>query len=128
MVTMRYTRLGRTGLTVSRLCLGTVNFGGRVEETEAHELMDRALAAGINFVDTADTYGWRVRKGYAEELIGRWLSTRRSDVVLATKVGDPMSERLNDSGLSVWRTIRRPSSRWHISTSTSMRPPATCSR
>ncbi|MEV5597102.1 aldo/keto reductase [Streptomyces sp. NPDC052496] len=95
-------RLGRTGLTVSRLALGTVNFGGRVEEPEAGRLMDHALACGVNLVDTADCYGWRVHKGHTEEVIGRWLGKgrRRDDVVLATKVGWPMGEGPNDRGLS----------------------------
>ena len=100
---MIHTQLGRTGLRVSRLGLGTVNFGGRVEEPEAHRLMDHALERGINLIDTANTYGWRVYKGHTEEVIGRWLdkrATRRDQVVLATKVGDPMGEGLNDHGLS----------------------------
>ena len=100
---MIYTQLGRTGLRVSRLALGTVNFGGRVEEPEAHRLMDYALQRGINLVDTADIYGWRVHKGWTEEMIGRWLAKspgRRDQVVVATKVGDAMSEALNDQGLS----------------------------
>ncbi|MGW1075418.1 aldo/keto reductase [Streptomyces sp. NPDC002537] len=100
---MIHDRLGRTGLRVSRLALGTVNFGGRVEEPEAHRLMDHALDRGINLVDTANTYGWRVHKGHTEEVIGRWLArspSRRDGVVLATKVGDPMSDGLNDRGLS----------------------------
>ncbi|MDL4815428.1 aldo/keto reductase [Actinomadura opuntiae] len=99
---MMQVRLGRCGLTVSRLSLGTVNFGGRVEEEDAHRLMDHAVARGVTLIDTADIYGWRVHKGYAEEAIGRWLAARgrRDDVVLATKVGNPMSEAPNDRGLS----------------------------
>ncbi|MER6137024.1 aldo/keto reductase [Streptomyces sp. NPDC001815] len=100
---MIYTQLGRTGLRVSRLALGTVNFGGRVEEPEAHRLLDHALERGINLVDTANIYGWRVHKGHTEEVIGRWLGkspARRDEVVLTTKVGDPMSEGVNDRGLS----------------------------
>ena len=100
---MIYTQLGRTGLRVSRLALGTVNFGGRVEEPEAHRLMDYSLERGINLIDTANTYGWRVHKGHTEEVIGRWLGkspARRDQVILATKVGDPMGEGLNDHGLS----------------------------
>jgi NDP-hexose 2,3-enoyl reductase len=98
-----HVRLGRTGLTVSRLCLGTVNFGGRVEEREAFLLLDHALASGITLVDTADSYGWRVHKGHTEETIGRWLALRgrRDDVVIATKVGSPMGPGVNDRGLSV---------------------------
>ncbi|GLW74864.1 oxidoreductase [Kitasatospora phosalacinea] len=100
---MIHTQLGRTGLRISRLVLGTVNFGGRVEEPEAHRLMDHALALGVNTVDTANTYGWRVHKGHTEEVIGRWLAQRpgrRDQVVLATKVGDPMGDGPNDQGLS----------------------------
>ncbi|MEK9523698.1 aldo/keto reductase [Streptomyces sp. NPDC087908] len=98
-----YTQLGRTGLRVSRLALGTVNFGGRVEEDEAHDLMDYSLERGVNLFDTANTYGWRVHKGHTEEVIGRWLDkgpSRRDRVVLATKVGDPMGDGVNDAGLS----------------------------
>ncbi|MWA07789.1 aldo/keto reductase [Streptomyces sp. BA2] len=98
-----YTRLGRTGLRVSRICLGTVNFGGRVVEPEARELLDYAVDSGINFVDTANMYGWREYKGYTEDVIGRWLASRpslRDEVVLATKVGNPMSDGLNEQGLS----------------------------
>ncbi len=98
-----HTQLGRTGLRVSRLGLGTVNFGGRVAEPEAHRLLDHALEQGINLFDTANTYGWRVHKGYTEEAIGRWFADRpgrRDRVVLATKVGDPMGEDPNAEGLS----------------------------
>ncbi|MGW2302714.1 aldo/keto reductase [Streptomyces sp. NPDC001809] len=98
-----HTQLGRTGLRVSRLALGTVNFGGRVEEDEAHDLMDHSLERGVNLFDTANTYGWRVHKGHTEEVIGRWLDkdpSRRDRVVLATKVGDPMGDGVNDAGLS----------------------------
>lgn len=100
--------LGRTGLQVSRLGLGTVNFGGRVEEPEAHQLIDAAVARGINFVDTANIYGWRVYKGYTEGLIGRWFAARpgrRDEVVLATKVGLAMTDRVNDRGLSARNII-----------------------
>ncbi|MFH8476211.1 aldo/keto reductase [Streptomyces sp. NPDC018000] len=103
-----HTQLGRTGLRVSRLALGTVNFGGRVEEDEAHRLMDHALAQGINLFDTANTYGWRVHKGHTEESIGRWLAgrpERRDRVVLATKVGDPMGDDPNAEGLSARNII-----------------------
>ncbi|MFC5183741.1 aldo/keto reductase [Actinomadura harenae] len=102
-----YVRLGRTGLVVSRLCLGTVNFGGRVDEPAAHRLLDHGLERGVNFVDTANMYGWRVHKGWTEEVIGRWLGrpSRRDDVVLATKVGYPMSETPNGGGLSIRNII-----------------------
>ncbi|RCV48631.1 aldo/keto reductase [Marinitenerispora sediminis] len=103
-----HTRLGRTALRVSRLCLGTVNFGGRVEEADAHALMDHALAHGVDFVDTADIYGWRVHRGYTEELIGRWFAARpgrRDEVVLATKVGNPMGDGPNEGGLSARHVV-----------------------
>ncbi|MFE1036666.1 aldo/keto reductase [Streptomyces sp. NPDC058807] len=98
-----YVRLGRLATRVSRLWLGTVNFSGRVADDDALRLMDEALDRGINCVDTADIYGWRVHKGHTEELVGRWLAQkggRRDDVVLATKVGGEMSEQVNDGGLS----------------------------
>ncbi|MFE2052950.1 aldo/keto reductase [Streptomyces sp. NPDC059459] len=98
-----HTRLGRSATLVSRLWLGTVNFSGRVEDGDAMQLMEAAVDRGINCIDTADIYGWRVHKGHTEELVGRWLAksaARREDVLLATKVGGDMSERLNDGGLS----------------------------
>ncbi|GAA5051745.1 aldo/keto reductase [Nocardia callitridis] len=103
-----YTQLGRTGLRVSRLAFGTVNFGGRVQEPEAHRLMDYAVAHGINLFDTANLYGWRVHKGYTEEAIGRWLRSRsgsRDGIVLATKVGNEMASGPNDRGLSARHII-----------------------
>jgi NDP-hexose C3-ketoreductase / dTDP-4-oxo-2-deoxy-alpha-D-pentos-2-ene 2,3-reductase len=98
-----YARLGRAGLKVSRLGVGTVNFGGRVDEPAARRVLDRSLSHGINLVDTANIYGWRVYKGYTEELLGRWLasgSSRRDRVVLATKVGNPIGQGPNDRGFS----------------------------
>ncbi len=83
---IEYRRLGRTGLRVSPLCLGTMNFGMTTEEPEAHSIMDRALDEGLNFFDTANTYGGG---GATEEIVGRWLRQgggRREKVVLATKV------------------------------------------
>lgn len=103
-----HTRFGDTGLTISRLGLGTVNFGGRVEEPEAAKLLDHALDGGINLVDTADIYGWRVHQGYTEELLGRWLTGapgRRERVVLATKAGHQFGDGLNDRGLSARHLI-----------------------
>lgn len=103
-----HTRLGRSATLVSRLWLGTVNFSGRVEDADALRLMDQALDRGVNCVDTADIYGWRLYKGHTEELVGQWLrksGARRDDVVLATKVGEPMSERVNDTGLSARHII-----------------------
>jgi aryl-alcohol dehydrogenase-like predicted oxidoreductase len=99
---MQYTQLGRTGLRVSRLVLGTMNFGPHTEEPDAHAIMGAALDAGINFVDTANVYGGVEHRGWTEEIIGRWLaaSGRRDEIVLATKVYGDMSQRPNDSKLS----------------------------
>jgi NDP-hexose 2,3-enoyl reductase len=105
----RQTSFGRTGLRVGRLAVGTVNFGGRTEEPQARRILDSALAHGLNVVDTADMYGWRVHRGYTEELIGRWLAgsaTRRDDVVVATKVGEQMGPGPNDRGLSAHHIVR----------------------
>ncbi|OII63303.1 oxidoreductase [Streptomyces sp. CC53] len=86
---MKYTQLGRTGLKVSRLVLGTMNFGPQTDEAGSHAIMDAALDAGINLFDTANVYGWGENKGRTEEIIGSWFagsSERRDKVVLATKV------------------------------------------
>jgi len=85
---MQYVHLGRSGLKVSRLCLGTMNFGSETSVEQAFAIMDKALDLGINFFDTANVYGWGVRRGFTEEIIGRWLSQgggRRERIVLATK-------------------------------------------
>jgi aryl-alcohol dehydrogenase-like predicted oxidoreductase len=102
---MQYTHLGRSGLTVSRLCLGTMNFGPRTSEPDSHAMMDRALELGINFFDTANRYGREIGLGFTEEIIGRWLAQgggRRDQIVLATKVYGPMGEGPNDRGLSAY--------------------------
>ncbi|MFJ3228428.1 aldo/keto reductase [Streptomyces sp. NPDC086783] len=86
---MKYTQLGRTGLKVSRLVLGTMNFGPQTDEAGSHAIMDAALDAGINYFDTANVYGWGENKGRTEEIIGSWFAQggdRRDKVVLATKV------------------------------------------
>jgi aryl-alcohol dehydrogenase-like predicted oxidoreductase len=93
---MKYTQLGRTGLKVSRLVLGTMNFGPHTEEADSHSLMDAALASGINYFDTANVYG--SNPGQTEEIIGRWFAKggeRREKVVLATKVYGNMAGRNN---------------------------------
>jgi NDP-hexose C3-ketoreductase / dTDP-4-oxo-2-deoxy-alpha-D-pentos-2-ene 2,3-reductase len=100
---MEYTRLGRSGLQVSRLCLGTMNFGPTTDEAHAHRILDAALDAGVNFVDTANVYGGRGHKGWTEEILGRWYagsSERRRRTVLATKVYGTMSDWPGDGGLS----------------------------
>ncbi|MFX4293175.1 aldo/keto reductase [Streptomyces bohaiensis] len=86
---MEYTQLGRTGLKVSRLVLGTMNFGPQADEATSHGIMDTALEAGLNFVDTANVYGWGENKGRTEEILGTWFAQgggRRDRTVLATKV------------------------------------------
>jgi NDP-hexose C3-ketoreductase / dTDP-4-oxo-2-deoxy-alpha-D-pentos-2-ene 2,3-reductase len=105
---MDYTHLGRSGLSVSRLVLGTMNFGPQTEEPDAHRIMDRALEHGINFFDTANTYGWRKGEGWTEQIVGRWFGQgggRREKVVLATKLYGSMSDWPNDTFLSA-RNIR----------------------
>ncbi|HIC88336.1 MAG TPA: aldo/keto reductase, partial [Anaerolineae bacterium] len=106
---MEYTLLGRTGLKVSRLCLGTMNFGPLTSEADSFAIMDRALELGINFFDTANVYGWRKGEGVTEQIIGRWLAQgggRREQIVLATKVYGQMGDGPNDRGLSAYH-IRR---------------------
>lgn len=109
---MIYTSLGRTGLQVSRLCLGTMNFGPQTNEADSDAIMDRALENGINFFDTANAYGVftasgdtsQLHLGLTEEIIGRWLKQegRRDRIVLATKVFVQMGEGVNERGLSAY--------------------------
>jgi len=110
---MKYSKLGRSGLSVSRLCLGTYNFGRKTDEKEAFAIMDAALEAGINFFDTANHYPDFVNCGRTEEIVGRWFAQgnqRRERVVLATKVYQPMMDPVdgpnNEGGLSKYK-IRR---------------------
>jgi aryl-alcohol dehydrogenase-like predicted oxidoreductase len=100
---MKYVHLGRSGLKVSRLCLGTMNFGPLASETESFAIMDQALELGINFFDTADVYGWELGEGITEQILGRWFAQgegRRDKVVLGTKVFGRMGEWPNQSRLS----------------------------
>ena len=100
---MQYRQLGRSALKVSELCLGTMNFGPRTSEPESFEILNKAVDAGINFIDTANQYGGELGVGTTESILGKWLSqdrTRREHVVLATKVHEPMSDDVNDRGLS----------------------------
>jgi aryl-alcohol dehydrogenase-like predicted oxidoreductase len=102
---MEYTSLGRTGLQVSRLCLGTMNFGPQTSEADSFAIMDRALELGLNFFDTANRYGGSLGVGVTEEIIGRWMAQggrRREQIVLATKVYGAMGEGRNDRGLSAY--------------------------
>ena len=106
---MEYTHLGRSGLLVSRLALGTMNFGPATSEEESHLVLDRALDAGVNLVDTANVYGWGENKGRTEQILGDWFALggrRRDKVVLATKVYGSMSDWPNDRHLSA-HNIRR---------------------
>src|SRR5262245_11851062 len=100
---MRHVRLGRTGLHVSRLCLGTMTFGLQCDEPTSRAILDRALEAGITFLDTSDVYpqgGGLETVGRTEEIIGRWMEGQRHEVVLATKCFGAMSARPWDRGLS----------------------------
>lgn len=108
---MEYKHLGRTGLKVSRLCLGTMNFGEFTDEPTSHRIMDEALTAGLNYFDTADVYGGPnspdMEKGFgiSEDYIGSWLAQgggRRDRIVLATKVYQPMETGPNDRHLSAY--------------------------
>ncbi len=100
---MQHVHLGRSGLRVSRLCLGTMNFGAYATEPESFRIMDRALEHGINFFDTANVYGGRTGEGITEQIIGRWFAKgggRREKVVLATKVYGRMGDWPNQARLS----------------------------
>ena len=100
---MEYTHVGRLGLVVSRLCLGTMNFGPHTPEDDSHRLMDTALANGINFFDTANVYGRHLGVGTTESIIGGWFAKgggRRDKIVLATKVYGQMGDWPNESRLS----------------------------
>jgi len=95
---IEHKRLGKHGVLVSNLCLGTMNFGWVTSEEESYKIMDYALELGINFFDTADVYGWEVEHGHTEEIIGRWFAqggSRRESVVLATKVYNPVDRKAN---------------------------------
>jgi len=106
---MDYTNLGRTGLKVSRLCLGTMNFGPKTTEEDSFAIMDRALEHGINFFDTANVYVWKLGEGVTEQIIGRWFAQgggRRDKVVIATKLYGKMADWPNEPGLSARNIIK----------------------
>ena len=106
---MKYKNLGRSGLSVSQLCLGTMNFGPETDEATSHAIMDAALGYDINFFDTANRYGGSENFGRTEEIIGRWFAKgggRREKVVLATKLYGPMDPWANNRGVSALN-IRR---------------------
>ena len=100
---MKIKRMGKTGLKVSEVCLGTMTFGNQADETASFAIMDVAAEAGVNFIDTADVYPFPPSfqaVGRTEEIVGKWLKGKRERFVLATKCGNPMSENVNDRGLS----------------------------
>jgi len=108
---MKYSKLGRSSLKVSKLCLGTVNFGFNVSKEDSIKIMDRAFEEGINFFDTADTYGYSLfsngyGEGLTEEIIGDWFKKgngRREKTIIATKCYGSMGKGINDKGLSAYR-------------------------
>ncbi|MFE9536885.1 aldo/keto reductase [Streptomyces sp. NPDC006691] len=111
---MKYTQLGRTGLQVSRIVLGTMNFGPQTDEAASHAIMDAAQGAGINFFDTANVYGWGENKGRTEEIIGSWFALggdRRDKTVLATKLngnmaaGEPWPNHHKLSAVNIRRSV-----------------------
>jgi aryl-alcohol dehydrogenase-like predicted oxidoreductase len=107
---MEYTHVGHHGLVVSRLCLGTMNFGPHTPEEAAHGLMDTAIAEGINFFDTANVYGRHLGVGTTERIIGDWFARgngRRDKVVLATKVYGQMGDWPNEGRLSKLAIVRQ---------------------
>jgi aryl-alcohol dehydrogenase-like predicted oxidoreductase len=100
---MQFTRFGNTGLTVSRLCLGTMTFGLQAEEGVSIRILDAAAEGGINFLDTADVYplgGTLETAGRSEEVLGRWLSGKRSRFILATKAAGRVGPCDWDQGAS----------------------------
>src|SRR6185312_11842181 len=117
---MRYANLGRSGLSVSRLCLGTMNFGPLTTPADSHEIMDHAQESGVNFFDTANRYGGvssppgqladgETHVGWTEEIIGDWFASgggRRERTVLATKLYGAMGDWPNEGRLSALN-IRR---------------------
>lgn len=109
--TMEYRRLGRTGLNVSELCLGTMQFGWTADHPTSFAIMDAFVAAGGTFIDTADVYTWWAGDasyaGHTEEIIGKWLDGRtdRQEIILATKLGGPMAPGPNNKGLSRKRVL-----------------------
>src|SRR5438067_11257390 len=100
---MQIKRLGRTGLKVTEVCLGTMTFGHQCDEPKSFAIMDEAAERGVNFIDTADVYPVPVALesvGRTEAIVGRWLKGKRDDFILATKCRHPMGRRPNDAGLS----------------------------
>ncbi|OGO18073.1 MAG: oxidoreductase [Chloroflexi bacterium RBG_16_48_8] len=102
---MEYVHLGRSGVMVSKICLGTMNFGPHTSEEDSFKIMDRSLELGFNFFDTANVYGWKIGEGVTEQIMGHWLAQgggRREQIVLATKVFGRMGEGPNERRLSAY--------------------------
>ena len=99
---MKYRRLGNTGLVVSEICLGTMNFGSQVVEKDAINIIKEAMTAGVNFIDTANSY----TGGKSEEIVGKALQGERDSMVVATKAGMPVGPAPFDAGLSRKHIIR----------------------
>jgi 1-deoxyxylulose-5-phosphate synthase len=97
---MQFTKFGQTGLTVSRMILGTGTFGKQTDEAEAHRMLDKVADAGVNFIDTADIYPPGAETGTSEVITGRWLSNKRGRFILATKGGGAMGPAIWDAGNS----------------------------
>ena len=99
---MELKKFGKTGLTVSRICIGTGSFGKQTDEKESHRILDKAAEAGVNFIDTADLYppGAALGSGSSEIITGRWLSGKRGSFILGTKAGGPMGRAPWDKGNS----------------------------
>ena len=100
---MQHTSFGRTGLSVSRLCLGTMTFGLQCDEAQSHAILDAAAAGGIDFLDTADVYplgGDTKTAGRTEEIVGGWLKGKREQFILATKCVGRMGPKRWDQGMS----------------------------
>jgi len=112
---MDYVPFGKTGIRVSRLCLGTMTFGKESDEQTSRAIMERALEAGINFFDTANVYN----KGVSEEILGRWMGDKRESIILASKVHGPTGDGPNDWGssrrnilLGVEKSLKRLKTDW----------------
>ena len=113
---MQTTHLGRTGLQVSRLCLGTMNFGPQTSEPDSFATMDRAREVGINFFDTADVYGWKMGEGVTEQIVGRWFDqgggrreswlTRRYLTASQELQEQRITQDLSDNGAIISRLSR----------------------
>jgi aryl-alcohol dehydrogenase-like predicted oxidoreductase len=97
---VQFTKFAQTGLTVSRMILGTGTFGKQTDEQEAHRMLDKAAEAGISFIDTADVYPRGAEASSAERITGRWLSKKRAEFILATKGGGKMGPAAWDAGNS----------------------------